>query len=158
MTEVKLELVYVGRSKKRTFLYMKDRIWSKIQGWKEKMLSKAGKDILKKACAQAIPVFAMTCFDITKNLCEEINSMISKYWWAQQDKERKIHWLSWEKLTRSKKEGGLGYKDRYTFNLAMLAKQGWRLLTNPNTLCAKVMKARYYPNSSVLQAEYHNGR
>lgn len=48
-------------------------------------------------------------------------------------------------------------KDLYTFNLAMLGKQGWRLLTNPNSLCAKVMKARYYPNSSVLQAEYDNG-
>jgi hypothetical protein len=36
------------------------------------MLSKAGKEILIKARAQAIPIYAMTCFDITKGMCEEI--------------------------------------------------------------------------------------
>ena len=39
----------------------------------------------------------------------------------------------------------------------MLAKQGWRLLTKSESLCARIMKARYYPNTSVLQAEYQNG-
>jgi hypothetical protein len=62
------------------------------------MLSKAGKEILIKSRTQAIPIYAMTCFDITKGMCEEINSMMSKYWWAQQDKENKIHWLGWERL------------------------------------------------------------
>ena len=149
--------IYVGKSKTKTFSYLKDRIWKKTQGWKERMLSKAGKEILIKACAQAIPIFAMSCFDLTKGLCEQINSMISQFWWAQQDKENKIHWLGWDKLTLSKKEGGLGYKDLYTFNLAMLAKQGWRLLTNPNSMCARVMKAKYYPNCSVLEAEAKDG-
>jgi hypothetical protein len=99
----------------------------------------------------------MTCFDITKSLCEEINSAISRFWWAQQEKDNKIHWLAWDRLTRTKREGGLGYKDLYAFNLAMLAKQGWRLLTKPESLCARVLKARYYPNFSVLQAECQNG-
>jgi hypothetical protein len=148
---------FVGKSKKRTFNYIKEKIWSRLQGWKEKLLSKAGKEILIKACAQAIPIYAMTCFDITKSLCEEINSVISRFWWAQQDKDNKIHWLGWEKLTRTKREGGLGYKDLYAFNLAMLAKQGWRLLTKPGSLCARVMKAKYYPDTSVLQAEYQAG-
>jgi peroxiredoxin family protein len=68
--------VYVGRSRKKTFQYLKERLWKKIQGWMERLLSKAGKDILIKACAQAIPIFAMTCFDLTKELCDEMSMII----------------------------------------------------------------------------------
>jgi hypothetical protein len=50
------------------FTYLKDRIWKRIQGWKEKLLSRAGKDTLIKAVAQAIPSYAMSCFDLTKTL------------------------------------------------------------------------------------------
>ncbi|KAH9647971.1 putative reverse transcriptase/RNA-dependent DNA polymerase [Citrus sinensis] len=35
----------------------------------------------------------------------------------------------------------------------MLGKQGWRLLTNPNTLVARLLKARYYPNTSFAEAQ-----
>lgn len=71
--------VNVGLSRTGTFSYLKDRIWSKTQGWKEKMLSKAGKEILIKSVAQAIPTFAMGCFDLTKGLCDKISSMIAKF-------------------------------------------------------------------------------
>lgn len=67
---------YVGKSKARTFDYVKDRMWKKIQGWKEKLLSKPGKEILIKAVAQAIPVYSMACFDLTKSVCEELSTMI----------------------------------------------------------------------------------
>lgn len=60
--------VCVGRSRTKTFEYLKYRAWKKIQGWKERMLSKAGKRILIKACAQAIPTFAISCFD-SPTLC-----------------------------------------------------------------------------------------
>jgi hypothetical protein len=145
--------VYVGRSKTKTFAYLKDRVWKKIQGWMERMLSKAGKDILIKACAQAIPTFAMSCFDLTRTLCDQISAMICRFWWAQQDKENKMHWLSWETLTKSKREGGLGFRDLYGFNLAMLAKQAWRMAIDPDSLCARVLKAKYFQNSSILDAK-----
>jgi hypothetical protein len=86
--------ISVGKSKKKTFKYLKRRIWSRIQGWQEKLLSKAGKEILIKVVAQSIPTYAMSCFDLTKGLCDELSSMISRYWWNQQDKIHKIHWLS----------------------------------------------------------------
>jgi hypothetical protein len=95
-----------------------------------------------------------TNFYITKGLCDQINSMVGKLFGHV--KTRKIR-LSWDKLTMAKKKGGLGYKDPYTFNLAMLAKQAWRLLTNPNSLCARVMKARYFPVCSIFEAQAQSG-
>jgi len=47
---------------------------------------------------------------------------------------------------------GLGFRDIHAFNLAMLAKQSWRPLKNSDSLCARVLKAKYYANSSVLDA------
>jgi len=114
--------VFIGRSRSQVFGYLKERIWKRIQGWKERMLSRAGKEVMIKAVAQAIPTFAMGCFDITKEMCDQISSMIGRYWWSQQDSEKKIHWLSWEKLTLPKSKGGLGFRDIHSFNLAMLAK------------------------------------
>jgi hypothetical protein len=75
--------VYMGRSKSSLFAYLKERLWKRIQGWKEKLLSKAGKETLIKAVAQAIPTYAMSCFDLTKSLCDGMSKMICRYWWSQ---------------------------------------------------------------------------
>uniref|UniRef100_A0A803PRX8 Reverse transcriptase zinc-binding domain-containing protein n=1 Tax=Cannabis sativa TaxID=3483 RepID=A0A803PRX8_CANSA len=39
------------------------------------------------------------------------------------------------------------------FNLAMLSKQGWRLLFRHDSMVGKVFKARYYPQGDYLSAE-----
>lgn len=144
---------YIGKSKSKTFAYLKDKIWKCIQGWKEKLLSKAGKEILIKAVAQAIPVFAMACFDLTKSFCEQISSMICRYWWSQMENDKGMHWISWEKMTLSKSEGGLGFRNLYHFNMAMLARQAWRLLNNPEALCSRVLSAKYFPEGQILKAK-----
>jgi hypothetical protein len=68
-----------------------------------------------------------------------------------------VHWLSWETLTLPKKEGGLGYNELHEFNMSMLAKQAWRLLTGPNSLCARVLKAKYFLNGDLLSATTGGG-
>jgi hypothetical protein len=61
--------------------------------------------------------------------------------------------MSWKKMGKGKEEGGLGFRDLELFNLALLAKQGWRLIQNPESLVARIMKAKYYPNTNFLDAE-----
>ena len=46
----------------------------------------------------------------------------------------------------------MGFRDLHSFNLAMLAKQIWRICSNPDSLCARILKAKYFPNCSILQA------
>ena len=51
----------------------------------------------------------------------------------------------------------MGFRDFQAFNLAMLAKQVWRLIINPDSLCARVLKAKYYPQGDILQAGPKSG-
>ena len=101
----------MGRSKKRAFNDIKDRIWRRLQGWKEKLLSQAGREILIKAIVQAIPTYAMSCFKFPAGLCAEICSMANRFWWGQRNGARKVHWVNKEKLVKSKNEGGMGFRD-----------------------------------------------
>lgn len=57
----------------------------------KKLISKAGREILIKTVAQAIPTYSMSIFKIPKTLCDTINSTMAKYWWGQMNKAKKIH-------------------------------------------------------------------
>lgn len=37
-------------------------------------------------------------------------------------------------------------------NIAMLGKQGWRLMVTPESLCARVLKGKYFPNCDFMSA------
>jgi hypothetical protein len=46
----------------------------------------------------------------------------------------------------------MGFRDLPLFNRAFLGKQGWRLMMRPNSLCAKVLKGKYYLHGDFISA------
>lgn len=141
-----------GKSKKAALLFIKERITQKVENWKNCTLSMAGREVLIKSVAMAVPSYPMNCFKFPTTLCNEINSILANFWWGQSDHGNKIHWKSWSALGLPKSEGGMGFRDLESFNLALLAKQCWRIINHPDDYWVKVLKARYFPNCDFFAA------
>ena len=150
-------LALVGAERSDCFKPFVERIRERIGVWMAKLLSMGGKELLLKAVAQAILVFAMSVFNIPKGVCKDITDLIAQFWWGGDGDKKSMHWYSWWKLCIPKKMGGMGFRHLHSFNLALLAKQCWRLITCPDSLCAKVLRAKYYPHGNLLLAGQKNG-
>ena len=93
-----------------------------MQGWKEKLLSQAGKEVIIKAVVQSIPTYLISVFKLLVGLRKDIEAMIQKFWWGQGEtkKKKKIHWVKWSALCLSKSVGEMGFRDIQKFNNALL--------------------------------------
>jgi hypothetical protein len=142
----------LGQAVKDTFEFMPTRIRNLVGTWSGHEASCAGWEVLLKFVAQAVPTYPMSCFLIPKDTCRKMKSVFANYWWGSSADSRCIHCQCWELLTKPKITGGMGFRDLRLFNLAMLGKQGWRLIQNPDSLCAHVLKGRYFHDSDFLHA------
>lgn len=139
-------------SKTEILAYIYDRLKDRLSGWFIKLLSLGGKEVLIKAVAMAMPVYAMSCFKLTKKSIENLTRAMSDFWWNSLEHKRKMHLLSWTTLCLAKEQGGLGFKDIQNFNQALLAKQAWRILNYPDSLFARLFKSRYFEHTDFLSA------
>jgi hypothetical protein len=90
----------------------------------------------------------MGVFKLTKEFCNQYEKLIRDFWWGDEEEHRKVHWMAWENMTKPKCMGGIGFRDMHLFNQALLARQVWRLIQNPDRLCARILKAKYYPQET----------
>lgn len=145
--------MFIGRQKSRVFDFLTERVINKLQGWSNKTISKGGKMVLLKTAAQSIPNFWMNLVHIPNEVCTKIQRLMNAFWWGNGGSGKGVRWLAWERMCIAKNGGGLGFRELGKFNVAMLAKQGWRLLNNENPLVTGIMKARYFPKTDFLNVE-----
>ncbi|KAG7534390.1 Ribonuclease H-like superfamily [Arabidopsis thaliana x Arabidopsis arenosa] len=137
-------------SKVQVFSFVRDRLQKRLNTWSAKFLSKGGKEVLIKSVAQALPTYVMSCFLLPKAVRSKLSSAIANFWWKTNENSNGIHWIAWDKLCTPYSEGGLGFRTLEEFNLALLAKQLWRLIRFPNSLLSRVLRGRYYRFSDPL--------
>lgn len=116
-------------------------------------MSNAGKGILIKTCLQAYPMYIMQCLKLPRALCKRLSSISVKFWWAGHSKSKGIHWVNKDVnvMQKDKIKGGMGFRCFESLNNALLMKQLWRLISCPNSLVTKVLKAKYFKDGNILE-------
>lgn len=84
---------------------------------------------------------------------QQDNSELAGFWWGDTDEKKRKHWWSWKSMCSPKSEKGIGFRDLASFNKALLARQCWRIIRNPHVMWVRILKARYFPNSTFLKAK-----
>ena len=72
----------IGKSKNEFFAEIKERVGRKLARWKENLLSIGVGEILIKAVAQAIPMYTVSCFQLPKGLCDDLEGVMRRFWWG----------------------------------------------------------------------------
>ncbi|KAK4381576.1 hypothetical protein Sango_2954200, partial [Sesamum angolense] len=126
--------------------------WNSIWGFRQRWRD------LRRTCLQLSGTESGSVFqggmqsyylNLPTTLLLELHGMVARFWWGNRG-SRKIHWLSWDRLCASKFKGGLGFRQLHLFNIAILAKQLWRILKHPDCLLSKVLRARYFPAGDIF--------
>ncbi|KAA3485558.1 reverse transcriptase [Gossypium australe] len=110
----------VGKKKSNAFRSILNRMASRINSWSKRLLSSGGKEVFVKSILQSIPTYAFSVFLAPKGVVEEIHSMMCRVW------------------------------DIQLFNVALLGRQVWHLIHSRDTLCYKVLGAKYFPDGNVF--------
>lgn len=114
-----------------------NEIRDKLQGWRSKLLSFAGRVELVHTVITSKVRFWLQTFQIPDCSIAKINSVCANFIWRGG-----IHKIKYSDLCRKKKEGGVGLKNLFELKKVYCLKQAWKVLTS-NKLWATWMRARY---------------
>ncbi|XP_054792556.1 uncharacterized mitochondrial protein AtMg00310-like, partial [Prosopis cineraria] len=98
-----------------------------------------------KSVVSSTCIYQLSCFLLTKEIVGKLDSKCDDFFWGAAENDKiKIHLKAWKKLCKNKKEGGLGFRSFYNFNLALLAKQSWRIISaNDSSLIGSTLRRKY---------------
>lgn len=93
---------------------------------------------LIKYVANAIPTYIMSYFLLPKSFCHK------KFWWGfPQSKKLNLSLLTWDNICKHKPLGGLSPRSMEFHNKSLLARLGWKMITNQPLLWVESLKGKY---------------
>ncbi|KAL3839320.1 hypothetical protein ACJIZ3_023911 [Penstemon smallii] len=141
------------KSKSKAFNEIISKLQLKLNGWKCKNLSQAGRTILVKTVAQSLPIYPMSTFLLPKSICSTLDKIIRKFWWGSNDKGNSLMLKSWSTICLPKSKGGLEFRKTEDFNRALVTKLTWKVASNDNELWVEVLKGKYLQDTNLLDSD-----
>ncbi|XP_078152638.1 uncharacterized protein LOC144547828 [Carex rostrata] len=132
-----------------TFDFLIEKVSAKLQVWKSRLLSPAGRLVLIKAVLLSIPIYYMATTFLPQSVINTINGLVRRFFWGAGDKSRYLAYISWDTITKPKEEGGLAVRDLKAMNEAMLLKALWKIAAGSDAMWVQMVVAKYIPRSKL---------
>ncbi|GJX53244.1 RNA-directed DNA polymerase, eukaryota, reverse transcriptase zinc-binding domain protein [Tanacetum coccineum] len=120
-----------------------DKFKAKLSRWKANLLSIGGRLTLIKSVLGSLGIYYLSMFKVPESILKQLERIRANFFWGGDRDNKKMSWVRWDQILASKNNGGLGVRSLKAFNLALLQKWRWRLVTNPDLLWVSVVKAIY---------------
>ena len=86
------------------------------------MTLKRENKMLIKSILLAFSTYVMSTFLLLLEICENLASVIAKFWWSSNPPKRRIHWTKWEKVCLPRKEGRISFRMIHEFQFGFIDK------------------------------------
>ena len=118
-----------------------DKVKQRLQGWKMKTLSQAGKTTLITSVASSFPYYQASSLLFPRQVCSKLYVVNRNFWWGFKDENKLGCCLkSWDSICTPKSVGGLGIKKTEDMNKALVVKMTWEIASNANKLWVQILK------------------
>jgi len=134
--------VFQCRQKTETFLELVNITTEKLQIWKTRHISKAGRVALIQANVESMPAHTLQCFQLPRDTNQQIDKISRDLFSKKSNKNKGLPTISWYKICRPNKAGGLGLRKMEAVNSASVSKLTWKLFYNQG-LWVEQMQAKY---------------
>lgn len=91
-----------GRTSKREYQFLVDKINNKLAGWKSKVLSLAGRATLIQSSLSSIPYYTMQTAKLPRTTCDDIERLSRRFLWGSSESQQKVHLVAWDQVTKDK--------------------------------------------------------
>ena len=120
-----------------------NKLEARLSKWKMKTLSIGGRFTLLKSVLGSTPIFSMSLFKVPSQVLKRMESIRSRFFNGMEANEKKILWVSWNKVLASRDKGGLCVSSFYAMNRALMFKWVWRFKSDTTSFLASFIKAMH---------------
>ncbi|XP_074302353.1 uncharacterized protein LOC141633871 [Silene latifolia] len=132
-----------GSSKKEVFAQVVQKVCKRLLSWNNVFLSSAGRLTLISSVLSSLSTYSLSAFRMPVSVISKIDALISQFWWGGSQAGKGINWCSRLFLHSSKRNGGLGIRHSGCLNQSLLAKLGWKIVTNSSCLFSRFFGSKY---------------